>query len=133
MKQIEGNKIPAGNYEGYLWWSDRNSADVIDGEMKETILTNDENPFIVEGFLFSKDDSKTSISIKYVDGQYYAFTTQVTDEELANIADIREYMPNRMECKGLKFLQRWNSKEDKLCEGMSVLVPGDIVFVGFKH
>lgn len=131
MNRILDNKIPAGNYEGYLWRSNCNTAEIINGEMPETILTDGENPFIAEGFLFSAD--KTSISIKYVDGRYYAFATQVTDEELANIEDIREYLPNRMECKGLRFLQRWNAKPDKLCEGMSVLVPGNIVFVGFKH
>lgn len=131
MEKITDNKIPAGNYEGYLWWSDCNTAQIINGDMSEIILTDGENPFVVEGFLFSKDN--TSISIKYVDGKYYAFTTQVTDEELASTTDIREYMPNRMDCKGLRFLQRWNIKKDDFCEGMSVLVPGDIVFVGFKH
>ena len=43
------------------------------------------------------------------------------------------YVARRMQgIKGLKFLQYWTSEPDVLCEGMPVLQPSKLVFVGFE-
>lgn len=126
MKKIEGN------FQGYIWWSDKSKPEVfLDKEFNEE-LDESKNPFIVEGQLFDKESLK-SYSIKYVDGKYILNEYIVKKEELKS-EDIQLYLPNRMdEVKELKFLQRWEEKEDPLCEGMSVLQPAEFIFVGFNR
>ena len=65
------------SYEGYIWKSD---------ESKPKILNNGTydftkigiNPFIVEGFLYSKDEN-FSISIRQIDGKYYITKIDLKD------------------------------------------------------
>ena len=67
MAQIE----IIGNFEGYLWESDKQAPEVYCGEklLPSYIFDDETNPFIIEGQLF---DALTglSVSIKYVDGEY---------------------------------------------------------------
>lgn len=47
--------------------------------------------------------------------------------------EIQTYLPNRMDkIKELKFVQNWVLEKDPLCEGMEVLKPKGLVFVGFN-
>jgi CRISPR type III-associated protein (TIGR04423 family) len=107
-------------------------------------LINSVNPFIIEGQL---SDGKTSISIKYVDGNYIVKKYALSDMEDIEKKEIY-YLPNRMkelDNKSLKlcFNQYWRPKADKYCagnidnpdsvdNGMQVLQPAELVFVGFK-
>ena len=58
-------------YEGYLWLSNENKpklsypAAKIDAQLFKNL-----NPFVAEGYLYNKETRK-SISIKYIDGQYH--------------------------------------------------------------
>ncbi|MDL2213251.1 TIGR04423 family type III CRISPR-associated protein [Bacteroides sp. OttesenSCG-928-E20] len=132
------HNIPLANYEGYIWKSDQPKPEVLLNKEYEQILTDGENPFVIEGFLFSAEALK-SFSIKYVDGRYlvneYSVATAEIDEATTYIAS------NRMKnVKGLKMLRRWVEREDPGCPYtnapdsayMKVLQPRELIFVGFE-
>ena len=126
METIE--KAP---YEGYIWFSDRRKPLVISPDKPyEADLRDTDNPFIVEGNLWN-ETSNVSIMIKYVDGKYIVRRTEVTDECKKNATE-KEFIAHRIDgVKKLKFLQYWVETVDALCEGMTTLRPGKLVFVGF--
>ena len=92
---------------------------------------DEEIPFIIEGQLFD-DKSKTSYSIKYVDGQYILKDYIVAEKDYESPNVVKEYRSYRMGEKILKFLEYWEPQEDKFCLNMKVLQPTKVVFVGFK-
>lgn len=118
------------NCVGYIWWSDKAEAEII--QNKPVVLKNEEIPFIIEGQLFD-DKSKISYSIKYVDGQYILKDYIVAEKDYESPNVVKEYRSYRMGEKILKFLEYWESQEDELCLGMKVLQPTKVVFVGFKE
>lgn len=122
-------KIEKPQYEGYLWYSDQPRPKILNNEEFELEhISDDANPFIVEGLLF---DGKTSISIKYADGGY--ITSQCNIQELEGVRkEEQEFYSHRMDGRRLKFYQFWRPAEDDLCEKMEVLQPAELVFVGFK-
>lgn len=119
------------NCVGYIWWSDKAEPEII--QNKQVILKNEEIPFIIEGQLFD-DESKTSYSIKYVDGEYKLKPYVVADEDFnkSNVV-LRKYQSHRMDGKILQFLEYWKAEKDELCLDMEVLKPTEVVFVGFKE
>lgn len=141
MKQIE-----AAKYEGYLWYSNEKEPKVFDGSemVPEMSLDEKKNPFIIEGNLWDADNMK-SIMIRYVDGEYIVCPTQVSEEELEGISSekayksgkgiattLKKYLAHRIGgVKCLCFLQYWQAEPDKMCEGMQVLRPSKLVFIGF--
>jgi CRISPR type III-associated protein (TIGR04423 family) len=131
-------EIPKGKYQGYLWYSDKSEPNIVDGsnELKEPMnLEKVSNPFIVEGYLYDEANQK-SYSIKMVDGKYHAYCSEVPKEKEGADYKVENvtYLPNRMPSKGgLVFKRIWRPKVDALCEGMSVWVPQEELFVGFKN
>ena len=120
-------KIEKSQYEGYLWYSNQPQPKVLNNEVFELELSDDANPFIVEGLLF---DGKISISIKYVDGHY--ITNHYKIQELENVKKEEQmYYSHRMKGRQLKFYQFWRPIVDELCEKMEVLQPAELVFIGF--
>lgn len=120
-------KIEKSKYSGYLWKSDQKAPEVIFEEEREFTLDDNQNPFIVEGFLY---DSKTSYSIRYVDGKH--IVKKFILSELSKDFTSQTYIPSFKGVSGVKFRQYWKSEPDALCEGMEVLKPAQLVFVGFK-
>lgn len=120
-------KIEKSKYQGYLWYSDKKEPQVLNNEVFELEISDNTNPFIIEGQLY---DGKQSISIKYVDGKYLVNTYNV--DNLGR--DIQEplFYSHRMDGRKLKFRQYWRPVTDELCEGMQVLQPAELVFVGFN-
>ena len=135
-------------YQGYLWLSDKPTPmvcygdktlqDVIseyvqneglDGSPLESV-----NPFVIEGILYDVTN-RFSITIKYIDGVHICLSYENVSKELANENNVilKEFHANRI--KGidiLHFLQFWRCEnDDELCEGMNVLQPKELVFVGF--
>lgn len=105
--------------------SDQPKPEIFDKDnVKELVLDNTKNPFVIEGQLC---DGKKSYSIKFVDGEYKVIPYDVTDDDIKNA---KLYYPNRMK-KKLLFNQRWAARKDELCADMPVLQPAGFVFVGF--
>lgn len=140
MKQIE-----AAKYKGYLWYSNEKKPMVFDGSepVPEMNLDEEKNPFIIEGNLWDADNLM-SIMIRYVDGKYIVRRTKVKEEELSRAysqayesgspiaTTLKKYLAHRIEgVKCLCFLQYWQAESDKMCEGMQVLRPSKLVFIGF--
>jgi CRISPR type III-associated protein (TIGR04423 family) len=121
-------------YTGYIWMSDssRPTQYLQPTRLGDVLCVSDEsNPFIVEGQLYSKTAEK-SYSIKYVDGKHIVkdYDLKLLPEEY----DLKKFIPNRIDgVSKILFRQYWKPREDKLCEGMDVLVPADYVFVGFEY
>ena len=120
-------KIEKAEYSGYLWKSDQKEPEIIFHEEREFEFHDNDNPFVVEGFLY---DGKTSYSIRYVDGRH--IVNKFILSELPKEFTPQTYIPNFKGVSGLEFRQYWEPKPDELCEGMEVLKPAQFVFVGFK-
>lgn len=121
-------------YEGYLWYSNAQSPQVIDKEEFELTINDNHNPFIVEGQLCDVHN-RHSISIKFVDGQYIINEYDFTEDDFSNPEieiEVKTFLSNRMGGKKLQFLQYWKAEKDPLCEHMEVLQSAELVFVGFK-
>lgn len=118
--------------QGYLWYSDRNEPIIIHKDF-ELDLDDEVNPFVIEGFICN---SELSVSIKYVDGEYFINKYKLTPEDRNSEVDkddILTFRANRMPGKSqLIFRQKWQLKADVLCEGMEVLRPSELIFIGFK-
>ena len=126
METIKINKC-----EGYLWWSDQQEPKVYQEEPIDVCLEATQNPFVVEGQLYDKEE-KISYSIKYVDGQYFIKKYTVKAPDFTNPDnEIKSYFSNRVDDRWLKFLRYWEEKEDKNCMGMNVLTFTKNVFIGF--
>lgn len=134
---MKANNIEKGNYEGYVWKSDKDAPERIDGEYGNE-LDPKQNPFIIEAQLFDKERG-VSYSVKYVDGQYVCrrFVVDSLDynrEEVEEV-EIKKFQSNRIkgEKVGMRFLRYWRESEDvdNLCCGMKTLQPAELVFVGF--
>lgn len=126
-------EIPKAKYQGYIWRSDSDSPEVLTGDKAYGGFTPDpsENPFIIEGNLWD-EATGVSISIRYIDGRYYIHRTTLTGE--TDHSTIKKYVAHRIdEYKYLRFVQLWESREDPMCEGMEVLGPSKLVFIGFTN
>lgn len=126
-------KIDKSVFEGYIWYSDQQKPQVFRNEEFGIEISENQNPYIVEGQLFDHQ-KMISIGIKYVDGKYVCLKKKIesSDFNRSNV-EIKEYAPNRMErVSKLLFLQYWEEQEDDFCECMKVLLPAELVFVGFK-
>lgn len=125
-------KIEKSIYDGYLWYSNDPNPVVLKNEEKEILLTDEENPFIIEGQLYDAQ-KRVSYSIKFVDGEYICKTYENVSKDVANGEDImlKIFHSNRMDNLKLQFLQYWKEEVDELCEGMKVLQLTELVFIGF--
>ncbi len=142
MGRIEKiTEIPAALYQGYIWYSDSDHPEVLTGDSLYGGFTPDPkaNPFIIEGNLWD-EATLTSISIRYVDGRYYIHRTVLTPEEIdvntgkTDHSTIKKYVAHRINgFKYLLFVQLWETRKDPMCEGMEVLEPSKLVFIGFTN
>jgi len=132
--------IPKIKYTGYIWKSD-NPAPEIKINPKDIFSDIGENPFIIEGYLYSESESQ-SISIKQIDGQYFISKIDLAGIDLKNLPDDifaqHCYLSDpaifklNNDFKYIKFVEYWESKPDDLCAGMQVLQPARIAFIGFS-
>ena len=134
MGKIETiTKIPKAKYQGYIWRSNSDRPEVLTGDKEYGGFTPnpDGNPFIIEGNLWNEANS-TSISIRYVDGRYYIHRTTLTGE--TDHSTIKKYVAHRIdEYKYLRFVQLWEPRLDRMCDGMEVLERSKLVFIGFTN
>lgn len=126
-------EIPKAKYVGYIWYSDSERPKILHGD-EEYSFTPDAaaNPFIIEGNLWD-EATRASISIRYVDGRYYIHRTVLTPEEVKD-STIKKYVAHSIgEDTRLRFVQLWETRTDPMCEGMEVLEPSKLVFIGFTN
>ena len=125
---MEITEIPEANYQGYIWYSDSDHPKVHTGDKAYGgTLDPKANPFIIEGNLWD-EANRASISIRYVDGRYYIHRTVLTSDEVKNY---KTFVAHRIEgCTYLRFVQLWEPRTDTMCEGMEVLEPSKLVFIG---
>lgn len=139
--------IEKAKYEGYLWYSDKKSPEVFRGDKEICFELDDrKNPFVIEGNLWDRE-KRISIMIKYVDGRYIVRHTNVSPKEINGISELdldyfdenaiatshKTFIAHRIGgVSGLKFLQYWRAEKDEFCEGMNVLQPAELVFIGFN-
>ncbi len=122
------SSIPSGCYQGYIWMSDQDKPEVIDGAFKGLSLAPS-NPFIIEARLF-ETEKHMSYSVQFLGGVCHASVCNVEDLPQG---DLLAYTPSFEKAPGkLLFLSVWAEECDPLCEGMPVLNPHEFVFVGFK-
>lgn len=120
------------SYDGYLWWSNADKPLVYKNESLPVWPEEGSNPFIIEGQLFDKQTRK-SFSIRFIDGSYCIHCADLNEFKSIEYIE-KEYLPNRMEgISKLCFREYWRPEEDDLCEGMEVLKPAELIFVGFKN
>lgn len=124
-------KIEKSIYDGYIWYSDKSSPEIFLNKEFEFDTDKIENPFVIEGQLYDSE-KMCSYSIKFVDGKYFCkkYEVKSTDFNKSDV-EIKTFHANRMNNLKLRFLQYWKEEEDELCEGMKVLQPAELVFVGF--
>ena len=119
--------------------SDATDPVLINGDVPEILsrLDANVNPFVVEAQLFDHTN-RLSYSVKYVDGNYivhrYEVKETIKDVEAGKYDHItlKKNFANRMPGLRLCFFQYWKDAPDTLCEGMNVLQPAELAFVGFK-
>lgn len=134
MEEISIKEITFYGYEGYLWWSDQEKPEIINGNAPQGTLAEGTNPFVVEGQLYNEKEG-ISYSIKYVDGKYVVKKYTVTKEDLENKDnEVKVYLSNRMEGKWLKFLRYWEEKTDESDKySFPALTQTKNVFIGFNE
>lgn len=115
------NKIPNGNYSGYLWYSDTEKPEEYIGNGGSIDLNT--FPYIAEGMLWD-ENTKTSVMINYTHKLHVAVYPNV------DVSQSKVYLGHKSGEKNLKFSTIWKEEVDELCEGMKVLKPVANVFIG---
>ena len=126
--------IPNKQYTGYLWFSDKAIPNTLHDETYDFGSVK-LNPFIAEGYLYCADDC-TSISIAPMGGDYFIGAVQFGQEPHHLVSDdqfeLKKYVGhNAFHGSMLTFVQHWEKRKDDLCDGMEVLQPAWVAFVGF--
>lgn len=142
------NINPDASYVGYYWMSDATAPEVIAGKdgfspanlpsvLMKTLENPGANPFVVEAQLFSPSKS-LSFGIKYIDGRY-VITGHKVEESVQDIKagvydniTLKCYVAHPTLARRLLFLQYWKGSNDPKCDGMPVLQPAEMVFIGFE-
>jgi CRISPR type III-associated protein (TIGR04423 family) len=121
-------RIPAGNYEGYLWFSDEQAPHIFH---PTDDFTDDFSakaiPFVVEGWLYDRANA-VSYAIRYLDGKYLRTAYHLSASEERSI----EYVAHDLKgVKTFRVVEHWAPEEDPYCAGMSVLRHAWTAFAGF--
>lgn len=123
-------RIPSGNYEGYLWFSDEQKPKVFprDGAFTDD-LESKVIPFVVEGWLYDRENNK-SYAIRYLDGEYLRTAYDLAATSEAPV----EYMAHDLEgIETFKVVEHWAPEPDPYCAKMPVLRHAWTAFAGFAN
>lgn len=115
-------------FSGYIQFSNREiqKQDIFDNE-KIAIQSDDNKSFIYEAHFC---DSKSSISIKQINGSWYVSMSDISTLEDDDI-QIYQTSVNSLK-KNIKMAQIWVSKKDEMCENFEVKKLQRVVFAGFQ-
>ena len=134
MDKITIHDIPRDKYEGYLWYSNSPQPSVFNGEEEMDVEVRPD-AFIIEGLLWCPK-RRMSYKIIYHDGQQLVRGYQVSDADLEGKGDVtsEEFVSHRIPgMSRLSFIRYWLPERDELCEDFDVLIPRQLVFVGFNN
>lgn len=122
------SKIPDHNYEGYIWGSDQQYPQVLNGEK---FVNPSDSLYIVEALLYCEKEN-ISILIRHT-GQ-----TQICEYNLNKLEEGTElrdvsYLAHRLkkDIEKVNFKQVWIPEEDPNCNNWKVLKMKALVFTGF--
>lgn len=125
------DEIPEAVYQGYYWMSDKDKPTTLDNKDFSNQLDANINPFIIEAQLYD-EATRTSICVKYVDGEYVANSYQLPENVSTDEYTEQVYIAHRLEgVSRLRFYRHWVAETDELCENMQVLKPKELIFAGF--
>lgn len=119
---------------GYIWPSDKSFPTVYNQQIIETdLLVSNNTSFVVEALLYDYVHA-LSYNVKYINGDYviYQYSTEPQDND-----ELKQYLSNWKDKNGnhltLNFIRRWRISDasDELCENMQVMMPHELVFIGF--
>lgn len=122
-------RIDRSIYDGYIWYSDSATPEVMDNMEFELEIADSANPFVIEGQLFDRTRN-ISYSIRYVDGRHICIKYDLNTLEGESTVDV--FCSNKMDDRKLRFVTYWKAEPDPFCEEMEVLQPNEVVFVGFE-
>ncbi len=143
FNKIEINKLQEYsryNFEGYLWYSDKASPEVINGVVNDLHTKCTDLPFIVEGFLYS-EANKISIHIRNYDGKYHigVFTIDNIDISLVKLAPLKYLASNKLAdntiLPGIKFINFthvFELRDDILSNNFKTWKQECKIFTGFE-
>lgn len=128
-------KIPDFDFQGYVWYSDKEEPEVLVSARKFDFSTVGTNPFIQEALLFC-EDTKTSVMIRHTGSyQISEFDLKKLEQQGAVLSEEKQYYPHRLGFNDKKVCiqQLWLPEPDTNCEGMEVLTLKAHIFTGFKE
>ena len=134
MEKLTIHDIPKEKFEGYIWYSDTSRPRVFIGD-EEVTVEERSDAFIIEGLLWNPK-KRTSYNIYFHDGQQHVCKYDVTTAALEGKEDVttEDYVTHRIPgVARLSFVRYWLPEKDEMCEDFEVLVPGQLVFVGFNN
>jgi CRISPR type III-associated protein (TIGR04423 family) len=117
------------HYEGYLWLSDKQIPEIIDGKVDFSEYIKKQNPFIIEGLLWAEAE-QVSIHIKHTH-RYLVNKVCLKDFPKESQKDKKYHAHRIVGYKYLKFKQIWLPEPDEFCNNFEVLTMKTMVFVGF--
>ena len=121
----ELSRIPPGKYEGYVWMSDKEMPAILKGQDIPRNIGG--QSFIQEALLWDAEHQQ-SIHVRHV-GHLQVVQYNMKDQK---IDDAITFLSHRIDShKRLKFKRTWEEEKDPACADMAVLVPGELIFVGF--
>ena len=108
------DKIPEAVYQGYIWKSNEDKPETLNNKNFSNQLDASINPFIIEAQLYD-DATRTSISVKYVDGEYIANSYQLPERIKQEEYTEQIYTAHRLEdVSHLRFYRHWVAEVDEL-------------------
>jgi len=117
------------NFEGYYWYSNKPQPKIITNEPIQLAWFKD-LPFVVEANFYSAN-AKLSLQVKHVDGQYQVALIDLNQVDESLTGKPQTYLGHDLDGRDFQALEAWQPESDLFCEGMEVLVPSWIAFVGF--
>ena len=119
------NGIPQGKYEGYVWMSDQEYPEILDGQ--DIPRNAGDRAFIQEALLWNAEQ-RQSIHVRHL-GHLQVVQYNMKDQ---SIDDAISFLSHRMAGHShLKFKRTWVEEKDPACADMEVSVPSELIFVGF--
>ena len=130
MKKIEIKDIQNLEYQGYLWYSDKERPEYIDSNAPFEIAKLTGHPFVVEGALYAAKEN-VSITIRSLDGEYYVHKLDLNELPEHKFIKHRWFVAKN-EHKKAVMQEIWLLRRDSLCREMDTFYPAFMVFTGFN-